>query len=1187
VGGKNQVQWVGGKKGVNMYRAMSYEKMVVLTASLIFFSFLQAFCSQYTQYAHVVLDDYFNAPHTTYFKTFFTSEIVTIDGIPFEIRLSGNNTIMTPLQGPGVVTIPIRRTPSNIYILGFGTFISRDFGHKDLYCDSIDHFSITLGYVDGTREEKFPIDARLGFPQWSDILRAEGAVAHFEGGYIHMYKVPVGGKELEYISINDKYGGLASYWIIAITLEYVEEQVPSRTQTLLQWTLDPSVLEANKLTVVKIDGYLRRADTNAGLADKPITIELPGVPRIELRTDGSGYFGLRHGLQLPEGTYRVTISFPGDALFQPVTDSRELRVYRPRTHGSLAVFDLDYKGTPPNSDGNNQTFVTVAPGTTLTIFFRYNEGNAGNQYVIRAYGEWDKNRFLANSDNDEQVAEVGAEIEGYRWDKEAYTVPNAPGTYKVRVVYNASAIPPTWDTYDRLLAEGTVIVTQPQVKVKTTLEWTLEPSLLEPNKLTTIKIDGYLRRADTHTGVPGKKIYIQLPGEPLIDVPTDQTGHFGLVYGVRLAEGTYQVRVFFPGDDSFLPTEDSRELRVSRQYNINISVLDVFSSVVNSIFGDIGDIMVLLSISGLPGTLTGSIYITVNGEQIISRASFSNGIHVFDNELALANWSSLNISIDKVVFDDIGVSVPLHWRGVWDKTTIAQIIDQAWDYVKRFPDVFKQENGKAIPKPTNINYPAGDTEYMGPLDEIRVRSFDVANYRAILHELGHYIEDKWYLFNMDQEYHGEHTPCDKRGPKFAFKEGWAEFFANLVIHEHFKKPYLASFNLEDPFQHCPNFHSSSDNDQWALGVAAILWDLYDGYNEDFDRISIPISTLLMIIKESMSSSSKGVYTLYWNLRKYGYPQDKIRALFKAYGLDYEPSSPFLPVGHIFSTDFDSLEGWQVSGLWRSGSETCLACVLLDGAFAYYARPEGCTYEVKDRRGRSVRTSGTLTSPVISIPKNTALTLQFDFFREVESYTRSTLDRTYVQIRLGTSGKTVRWGSWETIWSRSSKDPSPECNTASYTFQSKNYDRLQIRFVFDSVNGNNNNYRGWAIDNLVVKPAPTSPAALELADLGEGWDVPDEFEPGEMKVLNIPNPVTDVHTTVFTVLGVEAEEIRVEVYDLTGRLVWEGEGRGNELPWDTRDVTGLPLANGVYLYLVYVKVEGEWIVSDVQKLVILR
>ena len=300
-----------------------------------------------------------------------------------------------------------------------------------------------------------------------------------------------------------------------------------------------------------------------------------------------------------------------------------------------------------------------------------------------------------------------------------------------------------------------------------------------------------------------------------------------------------------------------------------------------------------------------------------------------------------------------------------------------------------------------------------------------------------------------------------------------------------------------------------------------------------------------------------------------------------------PTWSFTTIHGIFFADFSSLEGWTKTGLWHLQDTACFECDLMEGSFAYYAQPDGCTYEVKDKRGRSVRTSGTLTSPIITIPKDTALTLQFDFFREVERYTRSTLDRTYVQIRLGTSGKTVRWGSWKTIWSRSSKDPSPECNTASYTFQSKTYDRLQIRFVFDSVNGNNNQYRGWAIDNLVVKPAPTPTKALEVTDLGLGWDVPEDFEPGEMKVLNIPNPITDVHTTVFTVLGVEAEGIKVEVYDLAGRLVWKGEAEGNELPWDTRDLTGLPLANGVYLYLVYVKVEGEWIVSDVQKLVILR
>jgi hypothetical protein len=72
-----------------------------------------------------------------------------------------------------------------------------------------------------------------------------------------------------------------------------------------------------------------------------------------------------------------------------------------------------------------------------------------------------------------------------------------------------------------------------------------------------------------------------------------------------------------------------------------------------------------------------------------------------------------------------------------------------------------------------------------------------------------------------------------------------------------------------------------------------------------------------------------------------------------------------------------------------------------------------------------------------------------------------------------------------------------------------------------------------------------------------------------------------------VRGVEAETIRVEVYDISGRLVWEGESLGNELPWHTEGIDGLPLANGVYIYRVYVEVNGDWIASGIQKLVILR
>ena len=95
---------------------------------------------------------------------------------------------------------------------------------------------------------------------------------------------------------------------------------------------------------------------------------------------------------------------------------------------------------------------------------------------------------------------------------------------------------------------------------------------------------------------------------------------------------------------------------------------------------------------------------------------------------------------------------------------------------------------------------------------------------------------------------------------------------------------------------------------------------------------------------------------------------------------------------------------------------------------------------------------------------------------------------------------------------------------------------------------------------------------------------------ELEVANFPNPITDVHTTTFRVLGPlasQVEETRVRIFDLAGRLVWEGEAYGPELVWHTEDLAGRYLANGVYLYQVQVKVGGTWITTSLKKLAIYR
>jgi len=95
---------------------------------------------------------------------------------------------------------------------------------------------------------------------------------------------------------------------------------------------------------------------------------------------------------------------------------------------------------------------------------------------------------------------------------------------------------------------------------------------------------------------------------------------------------------------------------------------------------------------------------------------------------------------------------------------------------------------------------------------------------------------------------------------------------------------------------------------------------------------------------------------------------------------------------------------------------------------------------------------------------------------------------------------------------------------------------------------------------------------------------------QVRVVMSPNPIRDVHTARFQVMGTlatQVEEIRVQIYDLSGRLVWEDTALGSELDWHTDNQSGQFLANGVYLYQVQVKIDGIWINQDIGKIAVLR
>jgi hypothetical protein len=110
----------------------------------------------------------------------------------------------------------------------------------------------------------------------------------------------------------------------------------------------------------------------------------------------------------------------------------------------------------------------------------------------------------------------------------------------------------------------------------------------------------------------------------------------------------------------------------------------------------------------------------------------------------------------------------------------------------------------------------------------------------------------------------------------------------------------------------------------------------------------------------------------------------------------------------------------------------------------------------------------------------------------------------------------------------------------------------------------------------IEPPPQPPVLPQFA--------------GQMRVISIPNPVRDVHTVTFRVQGALAllvEAIRVQIFDLAGRLVYEKQEAGTSLDWHTDDSYGEYLANGIYLYKLYALVQEKWIVSEVRKLAILR
>jgi len=280
---------------------------------------------------------------------------------------------------------------------------------------------------------------------------------------------------------------------------------------------------------------------------------------------------------------------------------------------------------------------------------------------------------------------------------------------------------------------------------------------------------------------------------------------------------------------------------------------------------------------------------------------------------------------------------------------------------------------------------------------------------------------------------------------------------------------------------------------------------------------------------------------------------------------------------LFFEDFEDpqwIERWEArTGLWQRTNEVRGAegqnLAKDQGFVAYYGRIPEYNYDT------GTRTRGELASRPFPLEGAKYVKVVFSHWREVESY-GGAYDQTIVQVRFDS-------GEWQTVWYRDASTPSEKAwqrvETEGIAVPA-GATHMQIRFVFDSVDRFNNKFTGWLVDEIRVVKSETG-KSLATAVL------PEPVSREAFTVVCRPNPVRDVHTATFIVQGVAVERIRVEVYDLSGRMVWAGEAIGNELRWHTQDLAGQFLANGVFLYKVYAQIGLATLVAGPQKLVILR
>ncbi len=71
-----------------------------------------------------------------------------------------------------------------------------------------------------------------------------------------------------------------------------------------------------------------------------------------------------------------------------------------------------------------------------------------------------------------------------------------------------------------------------------------------------------------------------------------------------------------------------------------------------------------------------------------------------------------------------------------------------------------------------------------------------------------------------------------------------------------------------------------------------------------------------------------------------------------------------------------------------------------------------------------------------------------------------------------------------------------------------------------------------------------------------------------------SPNGDTKNDYFDLGAVNAEQIRIKIYNSTGVLVFESDNYTEGNPWDGKNTNGVELPEGTYYYIADIKVAGR-------------